>query len=80
MNDFFHSRFMNELLKHWQSRNNSIGANLTDVAYIDEPSRVVRRRLTTTLGRSVEIQTESEPISRQEKAISTEGKLFFLIR
>ncbi|KAJ6223312.1 hypothetical protein RDWZM_001857 [Blomia tropicalis] len=66
------SKFMNELLKHWQSRNNSIGANLTDVAYIDEPSRVVRRRLTTTLGRSVEIQTESEPISRQEKAISTE--------
>lgn len=64
---------MNELLSNWNSRPGVLMANLADLPFIDEPSRPTKRRLTATIGRSVEIQTEAEQKSREEKASSTEG-------
>ena len=63
---------MDDLLKHWKSK--SPMAEFSDRSSSnDHSSRVARRRLTTTIGRSVEIQTEFEHKSCQEKGISTEG-------
>ena len=64
---------MNELLENWKSRTGALIANIVDLPYIDEPIKPTRRRLTATISRSVEIQTESEAKILQEKGISTEG-------
>ncbi|OTF71244.1 hypothetical protein BLA29_010848, partial [Euroglyphus maynei] len=67
--------FMNKLLKYWQT---NVRCPIDSIANGQQPQRRLKdpsRRLTTTISRSVKIQTDSDGKRFEEKGVTTDDLL-----